>query len=286
MNFIKVVLRLTKVRITVAVALSASFGYIVATDSINEGMILPVLGVFLIACGSSAVNQIQERKADALMPRSKYRPLPAGHISFTGAVITALVISLAGFSILFFASGLTAVLLGALAYFWYNGIYTPLKKISPLAVVPGSVIGAIPPAIGWVAGGGSLEDPRVWIICIFFFIWQIPHFWLLLLIYDEQYKKAGFPVLTKIFSHGQLSRITFSWITALTVLSFMLPLFGIMSSKISLILLIAAGIYLVISSAKILKGSFIPVQYRMTFGKINLFVLLFLIIVSIDRLIN
>jgi heme o synthase len=100
---------------------------------------------------------------------------------------------------------------------WYNGIYTPLKKINPLAIIPGSLVGSIPPAVGWTAAGGNILDPQIIILSFFFFIWQIPHFWLLLLIFGKDYENAGFPTLMQIFSSDQLARITFIWIVATVV---------------------------------------------------------------------
>ena len=88
--------------------------------------------------------------------------------------------------------------------FWYNAVYTPLKKVFSLAIIPGSLVGALPPLAGWVAAGGDILDPKIILISSFFFVWQIPHFWILLLIYGKDYDKGGFPTLTNVFSERQL----------------------------------------------------------------------------------
>jgi protoheme IX farnesyltransferase len=104
--------------------------------------------------------------------------------------------------------------LGALALVWYNGVYTYLKRITAFAVVPGAVIGAIPPVMGFVAAGGHWSDPAILLVAGFFFLWQIPHFWLLSLLFDEQYRKAGLPTPTDIFDRSQQLRLTTSWMLA------------------------------------------------------------------------
>ena len=190
---IKILLELTKIRITIFVTITMLFGFISAAGGINFTAIVPTLGILFLACGSAAINHYQERKTDALMSRTKNRPLPAGKITPVSAILIALILLVSGSVLLYFGAGLLGMGLGLLNLIWYNGIYTPLKKINPLSIIPGSLVGAIPPAVGWVAGGGSIFDPQILIIATFFFIWQIPHFWLLLLVLDKDYQKAGFP---------------------------------------------------------------------------------------------
>jgi heme o synthase len=200
LEFLKTLSELAKVKITFAVALTTITGYLLAKGEFDEGMILPAVGIFLLACGSSAINHYQEREQDAKMERTKDRPIPSGRISPAGALLFAFILSAAGSWLLYTGSGMLAMQLGLLALIWYNVIYTPLKKKSAFAVVPGAVIGAIPPLVGWVAGGGSLADPRAMFMAFFFFIWQVPHFWLLMLKYGEEYTKAGFPSITRIYT--------------------------------------------------------------------------------------
>jgi len=191
---------------------------------------------------------------------------------------------LTGSLILLFGANPTALVLGNFAVFWYNAVYTRLKRKTAFAVLPGSLIGAIPPAVGWAAAEGSLLDARILALCFFFFLWQVPHFWLLLLLYGNQYEKAGLPSLTQIFSRQQLIRITYIWIFATAIASLFLPLFGVVQSPRTTFLLLIAAIGLVGYATKflILSGrdaSFIPV-----FRTINLYALLVIFFLALDKL--
>lgn len=155
---------------------------------------------------------------------------------------------------------------------------------SALAVVPGSVIGALPPVIGWTSAGGEVTDPKILSFALFFFIWQIPHFWLLLLMYNKDYEKAGFPTLTKIFNNVQLSRITYVWISGLVASCLLLPLFGVVNNYIAILGLFISGIWLLWKSKSILSEYFERIAIRNAFMNINLFVLAVVFIISIEKL--
>jgi len=167
---INILLELTKIKITIFVMATTMLGYICALGGIDSGIILPSIGLLLVACGSAVINHYQERNTDALMARTKNRPIPSGKISPLRALIIALILASTGFIVLTLSGGILAGCLSLLNIIWYNGIYTPLKKKTPLAIIPGSMVGAIPPAVGWVSAGGSLFDPRIIIISFFFFI--------------------------------------------------------------------------------------------------------------------
>ena len=247
-------------------------------------MILPSLGVFILACSSSAINHFQERKTDGIMNRTKTRPLPAGYLKERDAMIFIVFTITAGLLILYIFNGLLAAGLGVFAVLWYNAFYTPLKKITAMAVVPGALIGSIPPVIGFVSGGGNLFDPEIIALALFFFIWQIPHFWLLLLLYEKDYEKAGFPTLTKLFPAEQLSIITFTWIVALAVSCLMIPFFGIVNNRIINILLIVAGIWLVWKTRKLISMQYGRMTFRFAFREINTFVLIVVVLLSVNKL--
>ena len=123
-NLFQIVLELSKVRITVAVAFTTLAGYVLAKGTIDMGVLLPVTGIFLLACGSSVLNHLQERKVDARMKRTRLRPLPAGKISKSGVIFIAVLEILAGGWILFLAVGMIPLLLGMFALLWYNIVYT------------------------------------------------------------------------------------------------------------------------------------------------------------------
>ena len=283
-KYLDIFLELGKVRITFFVAISTSVGFLLYSGNINVGMILPTLGVFLLACGSSALNHYQEKDKDALMDRTKGRPIPSGRISPNGALVYAFVLIVISSLIIFYSANLTALVLGWINLIWYNIIYTPLKRINSLAVIPGSIIGALPPVIGWTAAGGYLYDPKILAVALFFFIWQIPHFWLLLMIYGKDYEKAGFPTLTKIFNNRQLSRITFIWVAALATSCLLIPLFDVSRNIITTILIIAFGFILVWKSKNILTNYIEKIIFRQAFLQINLYVLAIVLILSLDKL--
>ena len=287
-NFLKdqinILLEITKLRITIFVTVTTVFGYIAATNSIYAGLILPTIGILLLACGSAAFNHYQERNTDAIMDRTKNRPIPSGKIEASSVLKISLALVISGSILLFIGSGVLALSFGLLNLIWYNGVYTPLKKVSPLAIIPGSLVGAIPPIVGWVAGGGYLFDPQIILISFFFFIWQIPHFWLLLMILDKDYQKAGFPTLTQIFNQQQLGRITFIWIIATGVTGLLIPLFQISHNGFINYSLLIAALLLAYKSINLLQQTQETVAFRFAFRSINYFALFVVLIVSIDKL--
>ncbi|UCG27391.1 MAG: UbiA family prenyltransferase, partial [Bacteroidales bacterium] len=128
---------LTKVRISLAVSLTALTGFIIYSQSFIPDLIFPVAGVFLLASGASALNHIQEKNVDSRMDRTSGRPLPVGAIQSKHALIIAILFIMPG-SIVLLLSSLSALILGLIALLWYNGIYTYLKRVTAFAVVPGS----------------------------------------------------------------------------------------------------------------------------------------------------
>ena len=284
-KYFNILFELTKIRITSFVAFTTLFGYLSFAKEINLGFILPTFGILLLACGSAAVNHYQERSTDCLMNRTKNRPIPSGRISASNALTIAIALILLGSTILLLSAGFIALGLGLLNLIWYNGIYTPLKKVNPLAIIPGSLVGAIPPAVGWVAAGGNILDPQIIVISFFFFIWQIPHFWLLLLVLNKDYEQAGFPTLTQIFSTAQLARITFIWILATVVTGLLIPLFGVVKFPLIYFTLLAAGVWLSVSSLKLLRSKREKIYFNFAFREINIFAILFVILISIDKLV-
>jgi len=281
---VNIIVELTKLRITSFVTLTTVFGFICAEGKLTSGIIAPIIGVLLLSSGSAVVNHYQERNTDALMDRTKNRPIPSGRIAANSALLISLALIITGSFILYFGIGPLAFLLGLLNLFWYNGIYTPLKKVFALAIIPGSLVGAIPPAIGWVAGGGNIFDWQLIILAFFFFIWQIPHFWLLLLVFGKDYEQAGFPTLTQIFNFNQLSRITFIWIIATAVTSFLIPVFGIVKSPVIQFVLLLPGFWLIGNSITLLRETKRKLSFRSAFMDINIFAVLVVLILSFDKL--
>jgi len=277
-RFLKIIVELGKVRIALPVALSALAGFVLYAGKINGQALWMALGVFLMACGSGALNHWQERKTDAKMPRTQSRPLPSGRITSLQGFMVALGYAAAGSFILLFSNPLTALVLSWATLASYNLIYTPLKKVTAFAVIPGSLVGALPPLIGWTAAGGQIFSETILLVATFFFIGQIPHFWLLLMLFGNQYKLAGLPSLTDIFSEVQLKRVTYAWVLT-TIASALLVLFFVFTSRILLFILLAYVLFLMISLSRsvIFKENFKVLQAFYQLNFLYLFMMLFLI---------
>jgi protoheme IX farnesyltransferase len=282
-NPVSTVLELTKLRISGASTFTAAAGYVACLRGVNAGLVTTLLGILLLAMGSSALNEVQEHKYDALMPRTANRPIPRGDISPARGALIATVLSVSGFLVLLLAHNLTSALLGALALAWYNGFYTPLKRLSAFAVVPGSLIGALPPAIGWTAAGGSVADPSVLALAFVFFIWQVPHFWLLVGLHAEGYEEAGYPTLVSLFGRPRLSRLTFTWTCGTAAACGLLPLFRVLVSWPAEIMLGLGAVWLIVGSLPLLRtGRQDAPLYRRVFMNINLFALVLTAAVILD----
>ncbi|MGA2295970.1 MAG: protoheme IX farnesyltransferase [FCB group bacterium] len=293
-KWINILLKFGKVRITFFVAISCALGFILASGKLSYEMLIPLLGVFLLSSGASAFNQWQEHNLDAKMQRTKNRPIPSGQLNLKNGFFIALSLTVLGLVILSFTGNMIAFALGIFAIFWYNIIYTPLKRKTSLAFLPGALIGSISPAIGWVSGGGSTFNPQLYALALFFFIWQIPHFWLLLLIYEKDYRNAGFPVLTDIFNRNQLSQMTFIWISAMSVSSILILFLGFSQNNSSFVLrelpLLFIGIILLWRTKNLLKQNNIILSqsvnsiYKFAFLDINFYVLAVTILLSFNKL--
>ncbi len=283
MYYLRLLAELSKVKITFAVALTTIAGYLLAKGVFDSGLLLPTIGIFILACGSSALNHYQDSDRDQLMKRTSNRPIPSGRISKNGAMITALILIALGSGLIWVGSDFVGFQLGLLALIWYNGIYTPMKRKTAFAVIPGSVIGAIPPVVGWVAGGGNVFDTQALVLAFFFFIWQVPHFWLLMLKYGDEYVEAGYPSITEVYDERHIRYLTFLWTFATAVTALMLPIFGLTSSVFVTLMIILAVFWLIYVFSSILKSKqpspFNPFYY---FMRINYFVLVIIIAISID----
>jgi protoheme IX farnesyltransferase len=175
-------------------------------------------------------------------------------------------------------------LVGISTFVWYNLIYTPLKKVTAFAAVPGSMVGALPPLAGWVAGGGSLTDPRALALGFFFFMGQIPHFWLLLLKLGKQYEMAKLPSLTQLLTDEQIKRLTFVWIAATAVSALALPLFKLQDQVWSVTFIILLSAALIVIFFPLLNRQK-PFNVGKSFVLINVYYLFVMLVMIGDRLI-
>jgi protoheme IX farnesyltransferase len=281
---LKIVFELGKARISLPVALSALTGYVLFTGRPDAQGWWLTLGVFLMSCSSGALNHWQESAIDAQMPRTKNRPIPSGKISRSGALAVAVAFAITGSTVLILTNPEVATLLSWGTLFSYNLVYTPMKKITAFAVVPGSLVGALPPFIGWAGAGGSIFTENILLVALFFFIGQIPHFWLLLLMFGDQYKLAGLPSLNQVFNEGQIKRITFTWILT-TAASALLVIFLVIKNPVVLFLLLIYTFYLLasLSATVFFRHEF---KVRPAFFKLNFLYLLMMFLLIADSLLQ
>lgn len=281
---LQTVLSLIKYRVSIAVSFTAVTGYIVFTGHFDWKVILVALGVFFFASGASGLNEVQEHKYDALMNRTKNRPIPTGQLSPHVAFIFSFWFIKAGFTILFFAFGIVPALLGLLNIFWYNGVYTYLKRISSFAVVPGSLVGAIPAFIGWTAAGGKIVDPTIIFIAFFLFIWQIPHFWLLMLKYGKEYELAGFRTINQAIQTVNLKKIIYTWVVATSIISIAIPLYLTQLSWTFFVLVFVLNLLFIGLFTSLSFGKSSELNLKKSFISINLYMMIFMLMLIVFNL--
>jgi protoheme IX farnesyltransferase len=280
---IMTVTELCKPRISIPVTLSAVAGFVLSSHGEMPGLISMAAGMLILTGGCSALNQYQERDIDAHMDRTRKRPIPSGKISPARALALSVIFIVAGIMLIAHAGGALAAMLGLAGAGIYNGMYTFLKKKTAFAVVPGALVGAIPPAVGWVSAGGAILNFRLGVLCFFFFIWQMPHFWLFLLRYGEEYERAGMPSLTRVFSKEQLKRIVFTWTLATAASCQLLSVFGLVSLAMRACLVLATLLYATVAIRVLLKKN---CSFESASVRLNSYMLIVLIFVIADRFLS
>jgi protoheme IX farnesyltransferase len=259
---------LMKWKLSAAVAFSSVTGYFLFAGDTGNELPLVAAGVFLLASGSAALNQFTERKIDALMQRTMNRPLPSLRMRPCIALLISAALLLTGVTLLAFA-GVLPLILGIINVLLYNVIYTGLKKITALAIVPGALVGAVPPLIGYAAAGGAITDTGILLFSLFIFLWQLPHFWLLLIRYGGEYENAGIKTIYSVLSPSQISRLVFFWIAGSSLLLWSLTfIFLPLEVPAALILMILNVAFIILffrtlfnfANEKSLKNAFILVN--------------------------
>ncbi|WP_022851266.1 protoheme IX farnesyltransferase [Limisalsivibrio acetivorans] len=270
MNHIK----LYRPAVSLAVGLAALAGSMYHIFPLNLSAYLVCLCAVLLSAGCSALNQYQERDADALMERTMDRPIPSGRLApgiGLGIAVVLILLSLCG---LYVFGGLPAFLTGTGVTIVYNFVYTPLKRITPYALLIGSTAGAAPFYIGWAGSGGAPFDYRIMVFVILFFLWQTPHFVLLAARYYDEYEKAGF--LTQKTASGYLKRrLMLVWTIAYA----------------SMIALAAAGGVLTNDAVRILAGVtaigsavYVSIDGRKTFAVLNASIMIVCALAVVDKI--
>lgn len=193
---VRAYLELLKIRLSLLVAFSCAFGYGLALrGSINWNiLVMLTFGGFLLSGASGAINQILEKDFDKVMKRTRNRPLPTERVSANEALWFALTCLVLSVIILWVYTNPLTVILSLVSMILYSFVYTPLKRVGPIAVFVGAIPGALPPMLGWIAATGSISYEAMIIFGIQF-IWQFPHFWAIAWVADEDYKRAGFKLL-------------------------------------------------------------------------------------------
>jgi len=264
-------------------ACSALTGYFLAPahDPVRVAFLGP--GVFLLAAGASALNQAQERDIDARMERTRLRPLPAGTMTPRTALTVTFFLLASGLLLLTKISFVVAAL-GAFAVLWYNGVYTPLKRMTAFAAVPGALVGAVPPAMGWIAGDGGTADTKLFALSMIFFLWQIPHFWLLLLRERGAYEQAGLPSLTHHLTQNGLARVIFLWTSCVFVACLALPLYGLATSTVVYASLLVLTLWMTVTGLDLFRRDADAAAARAVFRNSNIFMAIFMAILSLDSI--
>jgi protoheme IX farnesyltransferase len=278
-------LQLSKLKIMLPVSLTGFTGYFIYNPHISINIILVTSGVLLLAISASALNQVQEVELDSKMNRTIDRPIPAGRISVKHAVLFSICIMGIGTFFILQYGNLLAALTGIFTILWYNGVYTYSKRITAFAVVPGALTGALPPLIGWIAAGGGILDKPIIFLEFLFFTGQIPHFWLLIIKYGEEYSKAGIPALTDIFNNEQINRLTFTWVVTSVIAALFLCYFEVIRSGPIIMILIIASVFLIWRFSALLRSGADRNTSRKYSIMLDSYFLLVLLLLIADRII-
>ncbi len=231
-------LELTKPRITVFILMSTLVGFVLGTRLGAPWtwmqLVHCLLGTFLIASGTAALNQWYEREGDALMLRTQKRPIPSGRVSAHAALIFGIALSVIGFAELYVAVN---PLSGGLALFTlasYLFVYTPLKRVSPISTTIGAIPGAMPPLIGYAAASGHLNY-EAGILFAILFVWQFPHFYAIAWMYREDYARAGIRMLPVVEPDLDSTARRIQWFSLALVPLSLAPKFMSMAGNIYLV---------------------------------------------------
>jgi protoheme IX farnesyltransferase len=277
---------ITKIRLSVSVVFSSIAGYLLGVETVDYYILfLLAFGGYFMVGASNAFNQIIEKDLDALMDRTKNRPIPAGRMSVNTAFAIATVFTILGIAILYSINPKTAMY-GAISIFLYTCVYTPLKTKTPLAVFVGAIPGAIPFMLGWVAARNDfgIEPGTLFAIQ---FLWQFPHFWAIGWFLYDDYKKAGFFMLPtgKQDKGTAVQIITY---TVWTVLASIVPVFGFTGdlslSILGAIFVFALGLFMLYHAFELFKKRTEKSAKRLMLASVS-YITLLQIIYIIDKFI-
>ncbi|HEX7422083.1 MAG TPA: heme o synthase [Thermoanaerobaculia bacterium] len=247
-SFIIDYLELSKSRIVLMVLMTTAAGYTIGAHPFNAIALLHTLiGTALVAAGTNALNQYVERDLDAMMKRTRHRPLPAARITPNSALIYAVGVSIIGTLYLGLLVNWLTAFLGAFTLVTYIFIYTPMKRVSTICTLIGAVPGAIPPLMGWTAATGRLGLAG-WIAFGILLFWQLPHFMAISWLYREDYSRGGFAMLSVRDESGKaVARQAILYSLALLAVS-VAPYFFGMAGLAYLFIATMTGLWIVVAS--------------------------------------
>jgi protoheme IX farnesyltransferase len=284
-KLIKGYIELTKPSIGNLILISTGLGFYFGDPGLNRPWVLlfTLMGAGLTCAGSGALNHYLERDSDALMNRTKNRPIPTGLISPTNALIFGISLILIGLIILCLKVNLLTAFLSLLTAFLYIVVYTPMKKLSWLNTTIGAIPGALPTVGGWAAARGELGI-EAWILFFILFAWQHPHFYAIAWMYREDYKKGGYKMLSVVYPD--------SWFTVAQIMAFTFAMIGFsilpsmigMSGKIYFWGALVLGVGFLWYAFKFQRTPSIPNARKILLASVAYLPLLLLFII-VDRLI-
>ncbi len=203
--YLRALISLTKPRLSFLSVLTGLVGYAVAPAPFSWTVVIGLfVGMGMAAGSAAALNQWMEQKRDAMMERTRERPIPSGEVSSIAALVFGLLIGIVGLGILLATTHWLAMTLTFLTLVTYLAIYTPSKSFTPWCTAIGTIPGALPPLIGWAASEGTLST-EAWLLFIAMVAWQIPHFMALAWMYREDYAKADIPMISVVDTSGNIA---------------------------------------------------------------------------------
>jgi protoheme IX farnesyltransferase len=276
---------LLKIKVNIVIAFTTISGYILASGVFETKALFIAFFTFLLACGASIINQIQEKDIDITMERTMKRPIPDNTISIKEATSISCLLLLFGLIGLLILSNIQVLILAVIALVWYNLLYTNIKRSSHYAIIIGSFVGALPLVMGWSAAGRELLEPEIIFMSTFLMLWQIPHFWLLTILHYKDYDNSIIPSILDVLSISQVKRICLIWLIFIAILPLFVPFYFSEITLHTYIILLINSVFLILASLNLLnKGKTYKISHiiRIT----NQFLVITLLIILVDMLLS
>lgn len=275
---------LAKPRVVLMVLITAFVGFYVASAEVPNYLRLLqlIIGTALAAGGTLALNQYLEHDLDALMQRTRRRPIPDGRVQPREAIWFGILITISGLGYLAAAVNLMSALVTAFITLSYLVLYTPMKPRSSLCMLVGAVPGALPPVIGWVAVRGNF-DVTAWVLFAIMFLWQVPHTLAIARLYREDYAKAGIQFLPVIEPDGSsTNRQIVSHSAALLVVSLLPTLLG-SAGAVYFFVALMLGVGFLVCAIRLVLESTLKRARQLLFGSL-IYLPVLLLIMALDRI--